>query len=39
LTPKGFKVMLSGSVSPTLRQQLEARNIALAEKLSPVLTR
>ena len=39
LTPKGFKVVLSGSVSPILRQQLEARNIALAEKLSPVLAR
>lgn len=39
MTPKGFKVVLSGSISPTLRQQLDARNIALAEKLSPVLAR
>ncbi len=39
LTPKGSKVVLSGSVSPFLRQQLERRNIALVEKLSPVLAR
>ena len=37
LTPKGFKVFLSGSVSPLLRQQLEARGIAVIDRLSPAL--
>lgn len=39
LTPTGFKVVLSGSVSPTLRQQLERQGIGLAEKLSSSLAK
>ncbi len=37
LSPTGFKVYLSGSVSPLLRQQLQAVGIPVTDRLSPAL--
>lgn len=39
LTPTGFRIVLSGSVSPVLRQQLERLGIGLSDKLSSGLAR
>jgi hypothetical protein len=36
LTPSGFRVVLSGTVSPVLRQQLEASGILITDRLSAV---
>jgi hypothetical protein len=36
LTPTGFRVVLSGTVSPVLRQQLEAAGVLITDRLSAV---